>query len=154
MSTSSYAHCHFCGGIEKKSVANTHHCPGCIAKTKVCTTCGKTKKIFSDGKYQFGYNMSKDSLKFEDPFNDICLQCQQAKANTVRSEQGVHKTLKLTEAQTGIIEMVKQGLSNKEMAARLKIKVTSLSALKSKTNGVLGKAGMSFESYPKKVVEG
>lgn len=151
MSSSSYAHCHFCGGIEKATVANTHHCPGCIRKTKTCGTCGKTKKIFQDGKYQFSYNMSKDSLRFEDPFNDNCSDCQQAIRQTVRDEQGPSKTLKLSDAQVGIIEMVKQGLDNAAMAKRLKIKITSLRALKSKTNGLLGQHQMSFESYPDKV---
>jgi DNA-binding CsgD family transcriptional regulator len=153
MSSSSYANCHFCGGIEKAIVANTHHCPGCISKPKICITCGKTKKIFDNGKYQFSYNMSKDSLRFEDPFNDTCSDCQQAVRQTVRDEQGAHKSLKLSEAQSGIIEMVKQGLTNKQMAERLKIKITSLSALKSKTNGILVKAGMTFESFPEKVVK-
>jgi len=143
MSTSSYANCHFCGDVVKAVVANTHQCPTCMKKPKTCKQCGKTKT-----QSEFAYNMSKDSLKFEDPRNDICQKCQQAKAMTVRTEQSPTAKLKLSDAQLGIIEMVKQGMDNAGMAKKLGIKTASVRALKSKTNKMLEKAGISFESYP------
>ena len=148
MTSSSYANCHFCGDIVKAVVANTHQCPTCMRKPKTCKQCGKTKTLAD-----FAYNMSRDSIKFEDPRNEICQECQQIKANTAK-DKTISISKKLTDAELGIIEMVKQGLSNLEMADRLKIAKTTLSVMKSKTNKKLKSAGMSWESYPKKVVEG
>jgi len=148
MSWTSYTTCHFCGQTVKKDVANTHQCPYCRAEEKICTGCGKTKKIYENDQYQFAYNISKDSLKFEDPFNDICQDCQQAKRQVVRDVQTKGAKVNFSEAQLGIIEMVKSGCDNKTMAERLGIKPTSLSALKSRTNKMLRQAKMSFESYP------
>jgi len=150
MSTSSYANCHFCGDIVKSRLANTYQCPTCIKKEKTCTKCGVTKPIHNGEKYMFAYNFSKDSLKFEDPFNDICQECQQAKATTVRSTKS--ELLRLSEGQLGVIEMVKAGCDNPTMAKRLQVKANTLRAMKSATNGKLKKYGMTFESYPNKVV--
>jgi len=149
MTSSSYANCHFCGDIVKAVVANTHQCPTCMRKPKTCKQCGKTKTLAD-----FAYNMSKDSIKFEDPRNDVCQECQIAKALVARDVKPTTGALRLSEAQLGIIEMVKQGLDNKAMAEKLQIKRSSLSSLKAKTNKQLKDAGMSWESYPKKVVEG
>jgi len=148
MSANSYANCHFCNDIVKKDVANTHRCPTCMRLPKTCKQC-EVEKTLAD----FAYNMSKDSIKFEDPRNDICQDCQQKKAMTVRTKDSADKTLGLSEAQVGIIEMVKQGLSNLQMADKLKVQKSTLSSLKSKTNRMLKEAGMSWESYPKKVLD-
>lgn len=148
MSSGSYANCHFCGDIVKTVVANTHQCPTCMRKPKVCKQCGKTKALAD-----FAYNISKDSLKFEDPRNDICQDCQQAKAMTVRNQESTHISTKLTEAELGIVEMVKQGLTNKDMADKMQVKKATLSVMKSKANKKLKAAGMTFESYPEKEVQ-
>lgn len=148
MSTSSYANCHFCNDIVKAVVANTHQCPTCMRKPKTCKQCGETKT-----QADFAYNISKDSLKFEDPRNDICQDCQQAKAMTVRNQESTHISTKLTEAELGIVEMVKQGLTNKDMAEKLKVKLSTFRVMKSKANQKLKKAGISFTSYPEKEVQ-
>lgn len=148
MSTSSYSNCHFCGDIVKTVVANTHQCPTCMRKPKVCKQCGKTKTLAD-----FAYNMSKDSIKFEDPRNDICQDCQQAKAMTVRNDKSSHISTKLTEGELGIIEMVKQGLTNQGMADKLGVKLSTFRVMKSKANQKLKKAGITWESYPEKEVQ-
>ena len=148
MSTSSYANCHFCGDIVKAVVANTHQCPTCMRKPKTCKQCGKEKTLAD-----FAYNMSKDSIKFEDPRNDVCQGCQIAKALVAR-DKTLPVTVKMTDAELGIIEMVKQGLSNLAMADKMQVQKGTLGMYKSKLKKKLDKAEMSFESYPKKVVEG
>jgi len=148
MSTSSYANCHFCGDIVKFRVANTYQCPTCMKLPKTCKQCGVGKTLAD-----FAYNQSKDSIKFEDPRNDICQDCQQKKAMVVRTTKSPDKVMRLSEAQVGIIEMVKQGLTNLQMADKLQIQKNTLSALKSKTNRMLRESGISWESYPEKEIQ-
>jgi len=116
---------------------------------KTCKQCGKEKTMAD-----FAYNMSKDSIKFEDPRNDICQDCQQAKAMTVRNKKDSPISVKLTDGELGIIEMVKQDLTNQGMADKLGVKLSTFRVMKSKANKKLKAEGMTFWSYPKPEVEG
>lgn len=149
MSWRSYATCDFCGDTVKSAVANTYQCPTCRRKEKTCTSCGETKPIHDGENYLFAYNWQKDSLDFDNPFNDICQKCQQAKAKAVVDDQKKSAKLKLSEAQLAIIECIKAGITdNKKIAEKLEIKVTSLRALKSKTKKTLEQNDITWESYP------
>ena len=108
-----------------------------------------------DGKnFNFAYNHSKDSLKFEDPFNDLCQVCQNAikKTTPPPETRQADVSKKFTQAEIGIIQMVQSGMKNKAMAAKLGVQQNTLSSMKSKLNKKVKSLNMTFESYPNEAV--
>ena len=153
---SHYDVCPFCNNVVEADLAGTKDCPLCLNKTKTCTECGETKEL-----REFQYNMSKDTLDYDDPMNNICIECQKKKAAAGRAKhppkprkpkkkgpKGYNvKTTELSPNEKRVLRLVQKGWKTSEICHEINMPLNSVSAYKSRGLAKLRKAGKELKFF-------